>query len=434
MSIDSDKKRNFLEKVGFWCLFLTIFFIAFPRTWSLYSLGVFLTVGASLWILNFEKEFHLFIKAWILILPPVFYFLLNLISAVLQENSFDIIQTRLMFFLIPIFGFPVFFSDYSRSRISILLKGFTIGILLVSIFLIIKVLLKLINTYPGDISLQNTYPGDFPFFPWLNDRQLDYSSGGFSIFEHPTYLSLKVNWVLILLIFFDWNSGYNWKHKVLFSLILTLTIFLLASKAGLFLWFVLILSFLIRKIRLSQNRIIYIILIPAFIFMTIFSFMKITRMESFITTIKTEIISRKTGWKDIGPRSREWYSAIQIIKEKPLFGAGISKANDEMVEVYLKNDFKEEAAYRYNAHNQFLEVQMTFGIAGTISLLLLLFVPFFFEKQISQFNLLKVFITIYLFSLSFESMFNRQWGIMFFLLFYYMLITPPDEPESNMVK
>lgn len=35
------------------------------------------------------------------------------------------------------------------------------------------------------------------------------------------------------------------------------------------------------------------------------------------------------------------------------------------------------------------------------------------------------------FYLLFESMFNRQWGIMFFLLFYFILATPKKTPEEN---
>jgi O-antigen ligase len=429
MILDSDKNVSIIEKAGFYCLLLTVFIISFPRSWSLYSLALFLIIGASLWILNFKKILLSFLKEWGLILPAVLYFFLNLISSIMQENSFGILQTRLMFFFVPIFGFPIFISEYSKPRILQFFKAFILGMLLISIYLIINVIFKLYNNYPGAQSLTTTYPVNFPFFPWLKDRQLDYSSMGYSIMEHPTYLAFKINWALLLIAFINWENKFNRKYMFAISVILTFSLFLLGSKAGLLLWFILIIVFLTRKIKRSQNKVFYIILIPVFMFLTFFSITKIGRVERSIKTFITEITKSKNDWKNIGPRSREWYSALQIINEKPLFGAGISKVNDEMVRLYVENGFKEEAAYRYNAHNQFLEAQMTFGIAGTMCLLFLLFGPFIFRKKFFQFFLIKLFIGINIFFFSIESVLNRQWGIMFFLLFYFILILPYSSPE-----
>ena len=101
-----------------------------------------------------------------------------------------------------------------------------------------------------------------------------------------------------------------------------------------------------------------------------------------------------------------------------------------MVEEYLKNGWVEEARLRLNAHNQFLETQMTFGIPGTLSLLWMLFTPLIFRKRLMYSKLATAFVLMMTFFLMFESMFVRQWGIMFFTLFYCILVIPPKDKND----
>jgi O-antigen ligase len=159
--------------------------------------------------------------------------------------------------------------------------------------------------------------------------------------------------------------------------------------------------------------------------------MEIQRIEKFITTVRSDLSSTQIDWKNIDQRTREWYSSTQIIKENPVFGTGLLKAQDMMVEEFLRNGFKDEADLKLNAHNQFLEAQMTFGIAGTLSLLCMLLVPLVFRKRLKYQDLTASFISLISFYLLFESLFNRQWGIMFFLLFYCILIISSRNIQSQ---
>jgi O-antigen ligase len=115
---------------------------------------------------------------------------------------------------------------------------------------------------------------------------------------------------------------------------------------------------------------------------------------------------------------------VQIIRESPLTGAGMAKIKDRLKSEYLKNGFREEAENVFNAHNQFLEAQMTFGVAGTFSLIWLLITPLFLRRRSDYVGFVPLFVIMVSFYLMFESMFNRQWGIMFFMLFYFILCTP----------
>jgi len=76
---------------------------------------------------------------------------------------------------------------------------------------------------------------------------------------------------------------------------------------------------------------------------------------------------------------------------------------------------------RLNVHNQFLETFVGQGILGDIILLLLLIYPFIqsLKKQNYLFALFLLLIGI---NFLFESMLNRQAGVLFFAFFYSYFI------------
>jgi O-antigen ligase len=403
----------FLEKSGFWILLLTLFLISFPRTWSLYSQGLLLTIGFTLWVLDFKNYLRDLFKLWFLVLPPLIYFLIHLLSIIFERADISFLEDRLMFLVIPLFGFPVFRSEYLRSKISSIISGFILGLLLVSVFLLFRIVFKAYENYDGLI----------PFFEWFNNYQQDYFTIGFSVLEHPTYLAMKINWALAIILFYNLYHPIMKKLSFAVVMIFTFTLFLIASKAGLLLWFILVLIFFIKRLKRVSYPVLSIILIPVFVLLTIISVMEIQRIERFVTSVKSEIGSSQTNWKNIDQRTREWYTTIQIISEKPVFGIGLSKARNTLAERYLRYNFKDEAELRLNAHNQFLETQLTFGIGGSISLLILLLSPICFRKKLIYSNLIRCFLMVIVFFLLIESLFNRQWGIMFFMHFYFLLTT-----------
>jgi O-antigen ligase len=124
--------------------------------------------------------------------------------------------------------------------------------------------------------------------------------------------------------------------------------------------------------------------------------------------------------KNIDERTREWYSAIQLIKKKPLLGYG-NDYQEKLIQRYMENGFGHEASNRFNAHNQFLETQLQFGMPGTVILLWILFGPFLSIARSPYPFLYKVFFVLITVNFIFESMLVRQWGIMFFLIFYLLL-------------
>ena len=88
-----------------------------------------------------------------------------------------------------------------------------------------------------------------------------------------------------------------------------------------------------------------------------------------------------------------------------------------------------------NAHNQYFDTIITVGIIGLILYLAMLFMPIYLWIKNKNFNI--VFFTllfIFAFNSLFESVFERQMGIMFFVFFYFLLFHGcfcQDNSEEN---
>jgi len=403
------------------CLFL----ITFPRSWSLYPLGFFLFIGFILWIIYFRDLTALLRSINILkfITPVILYFVVNILNIIIYSQSISYLNAEFLFLLIPIFGLPLF-VNLKINEFKTLLNVYVFGILISITVLIIRVFYIVIN---------QSYVEQISFFKYIIINRYWFFTSHFSVFEHPSYLSMKIMWALIIVSFF--SKYFKRLIRGLALILFSIAIFLLASKAAIIAWIILILimfsGFLSRKIKNSIVEFLLVIITTLVLLIgTYFLTNKIARINDFVLEIKKAFTNTDINWKNLDQRTREWYCAIQLIKEKPIFGHGIEKVEDRMVEEYLKNRWEEEARVRYNAHNQFLETQMTYGIPGTLSLLWMLFTPLIFRKRLMYPKLATAFVLMMTFFLMFESMFVRQWGIMFFTLFYCILLIPSKELEA----
>jgi O-antigen ligase len=410
-----------LQKAGFISLSATLFLISFPRSWSLYPLGLFLFTGLILWVSDFHNNYLHLKKHFLLLLPPVSYFIIHLINVLVQQGPINLLEDRLMFILIPIFGFP-FFIRHSSEDDKNFFKVFIAGIVFVSVILIFRIIIFVHNLVPDNMS----------FFEYSRLHKYWYFSAHVSVFENPTYFSMKIMWVLLLIIFYNNKLKIRLRYIILISTGLSVFLFFLASRASILFWIITAVFFLFR---LTGKRIIKPFLlaciIPALLILTGILVEKIPRINESITDIRVKVFQKEIDWKNIDQRTREWYTAYQVIKEKPLTGIGMKNLKERMKNEYLKHGFEEEAKSIFNAHNQYLEAQMTFGLAGTISLLWMLLTPLFLKRVSEHPEMVIAFVVMISFYLMFESMFNRQWGIMFFMLFYFILSTQKKIIQSN---
>jgi O-antigen ligase len=211
---------------------------------------------------------------------------------------------------------------------------------------------------------------------------------------------------------------------------LTLTLYFLGSRAGLLAWVVTMSILLIRLFVNIRRHFLVWFSIPTFLILFIFIIIRIDKVEYFIKSTEEKLTEERIDWKNIDVRTRVWYSNIQIIKEKPITGVGLPDVKKRMKEEYIRQNFADEAELNLNAHNQFLETQVTFGVAGALLLLWLLFTPIFQRRQLKFQLQTQLFVFIFVINLLFESMLNRQWGIMFFMLFYCIIVYQKRDEEN----
>lgn len=108
-------------------------------------------------------------------------------------------------------------------------------------------------------------------------------------------------------------------------------------------------------------------------------------------------------------------NAWTVIQENMVWGVGAGDRMDVLMPFYVTEENPDATVYC--PHNQFLDTWMTTGIMGLLVLLAMLFYPLFVtlkKRQLFPF----LFLTVLLLSLLFESMFERQMGVVFVAVMY----------------
>ena len=112
----------------------------------------------------------------------------------------------------------------------------------------------------------------------------------------------------------------------------------------------------------------------------------------------------------------------KLFKESPIIGYGTGDIKDVLINGYKKENFIKGYDRKYNAHNQFLQFLLAFGLIGMIIFLIILIYPLlyaFFQK-----NYLYVYLILMLcFNFLFESMLETKAGVEFYAFFNSLLIS-----------
>jgi O-antigen ligase len=227
-------------------------------------------------------------------------------------------------------------------------------------------------------------------------------------------------------------AGYVRLSKIasIFIIIfLTAFTYMLSSRSGIIILAFIFIYFIYTRLKTSKYRIFIVLLIPLILYGSVKLTTVSQRMNDQLKVITGNFSTDKIDWKNIDPRMRVWHSSLVLIKEKPLFGVG-PDTKSKLTEVYKSEGFTAEAFFRLNAHNQFLESQLTFGILGTAILIWMLITPLIRRRKAWNSSLICPFLIIVTVTMIFESILVRQWGIMFFVLFYCILTIPDKVPDN----
>lgn len=119
--------------------------------------------------------------------------------------------------------------------------------------------------------------------------------------------------------------------------------------------------------------------------------------------------------------------------ESPVWGYGVGDYHARQVEQYREDGFETGANASFNAHNQYLESLLAAGILGLLALLYLLLMPVIAALQRRSVNcfLVAILAAVVAFNLLFESMLERQMGLLFVGCLTSMMVLIMSDEENK---
>jgi O-antigen ligase len=128
---------------------------------------------------------------------------------------------------------------------------------------------------------------------------------------------------------------------------------------------------------------------------------------------------------DIEPRFFLYKEAIDLIKEKPIFGYGLSDAQEkfDIERPKYQSEWFRVWSLKINnidSHNQYLQTTLEFGFIGLILLLIIYYFPIYLVNR-NRLTLLLLFIGLYSYHSIFDTFITGQFATVFSLLMLSIL-------------
>lgn len=370
--------------------------------------GIFLFAITSFVNCSPKEEIIKKIDKKILLLFSLFtIYLISIFYSEDKSSGWMNIETKLSFFIFPL---ALFFSNLEIKKVlPTVLKSFLEGCL-------IAIILLLAN---GFSQYYYTQEIDSFFYSKL------------SIFSHASYFSMYLCFSLAILYYYSFKPSTEFYIKPLISFLLIIIfstiIILLASKSG---WIILLLTHILALIFWIIKHKQFLkgaIAIGALFLSTVLFYTYSPSLKKRVDEL-TRITIKDTSTKNLSStqvRLVVWEIAIQLIKEKPLFGYGCGDSRNILTEKYKEMNLEKLMNKRLNAHNQYLQTLLDVGIIGAIILLTFLILPLLYSFKYKLW-LYSIFILIIGLNFMSEAMLETQSGVIFFAffntLFFFTLI------------
>lgn len=249
-----------------------------------------------------------------------------------------------------------------------------------------------------------------------------------SWFHHPSYLAMFGVFALSVVI--QRLITNPEKRKTLFKIgmigagmILFVFIIMLSSRAGILammLLFIVTGVYILTEQRKTLLGILFLGLFIIGFYIAYLSFpIAFGRLSHTKDVLQAQTINQNTE-DGTAQRILIWEAATDVIKDNLLLGVGTGDVKDELIKAYKIKGMATTASGNKNAHNQYIQTFAAIGLTGLIVLILSLLLPGLIA--IKQHNLLYfLFLTNVGLNFLFESMLERQAGVIFFSLFNIVL-------------
>lgn len=317
-------------------------------------------------------------------------------------------ENKLTFLVLPLF---FFFLPKEKMTFKWTIRGFLIAVCL--------------------LALQSLV---FSFSNYFKTHEIgSFVSTRFSYQHHPSYASVFYTFALLI----SWNlrkknpENYSLYWLIPFSILLLFAILACMSLAGLLFllifFFAVFIYFLATKIG-RKKTVLFTIISPVLFYVMV---MIIPPLKSqwddaknftitFVNDPSTFLKDPANAEKGSAVRLIMWTISTQVLIEHPL-GVGTANVDDYLYAKLTKLKQYKLAKKYYNPHNQYLQSGIEIGLIGLAVLLLLLFKAA--NLAWKQRNYLLLFVVLNLaFNMLFESMLQRQSGIIFYTFWMCVLV------------
>jgi len=410
--------KSFNLKLQYYLFIILAFFI--PVFGKVIPLIIALIVLSWLLELNF-KEKYVRVKKYVHrknIIAFGFLYILYVIgtsySSVMhgQEGAIFDLEVKLSLIIFPLLFATIDFSGYKSDFFIMVQKAFVLGSIISSVFLFNNAV--------------------FSYF-YENDPSVFYYSN-LSAHFHPSYLALYFTFsITIILSWLINNRQINTPKKIISTLLILyfqVFIILLSSKAGILgvgVIYILITLYLIIK-KKSESPSLFLVplfLLISFIFILFMFPRSYGRFVTVVSSIEHEETLSADSHESSAARILVWKSAMEVIKDNPVLGVGTGDVKKELRKVYKKKNIESAYEDHLNAHNQYIQTSVALGIIGLLVLLLFFILPFIYAYKKNN-PLYIIFLALIGFHFLFESMLERQAGVVFYaffnsLLFYFTI-------------
>jgi O-antigen ligase len=256
-----------------------------------------------------------------------------------------------------------------------------------------------------------------------------------AIYQHTTYMSMFLSLAIAMALFLLLFRKQMLSRQVQFFTIglipyYFILVVLLSSKAGIFCMGLIFVASIMAMLLYGKKK-LHAIVAFAFVFAA-FAIAQGMFPNSFgrMKVVSKTISSRPETGSDAIESTAErvliWDAALGIIKRNFFTGVGTGDVKDALFAQYELNNFKNGKLMKLNAHNQYLQTFIALGLSGILILLAGFFWPLWFSVK-KSYLIYVAFILIVAFNFLFESMLERQAGMMFYAFFNTFFFTIKEE-------
>ncbi len=377
------KVKKTKGKIFYWLLSLVLVTLPFPK-YNLNSQCIIALVIFWLFFNSFSEKKNNLKENSKSFLVVSSLFIISIIGLVYTSNFNEAMNNlKSPFLIFPLIIFSV--RPLTRNEVGKLLDLFSIATILASLLGIGK-------------ALWFHYNGLGEYFYYLDFAKV--------LNKHTTYFSL---FVCISIINISYGISFKKGFKILYRLValtfLVFVLYLLSTKVSIICLIIvlslsIVMAFLNKDTRHGKMQMVKILVLLALPFMF------------FTPNLKARILSEKAS--NLGERIQLWNAVMDsYLNNNLILGAGTGDGHKGLATRYEEINYEVAVKNEYNAHNQYLEQLLFYGLFGLSLLVILMFYTFYdlISKGRQLFVLIFFSFFIYMFS---ESILERHSGLILF--------------------